>query len=86
MIWLLGLVGLLLVEIVRPSPIIPVILVLGGFELWRRWRDQYVGSVTCPPFCQAPVTLERKGIAGALSLICLTRSANASRIGSIISE
>jgi len=39
-IWLLGLVGLLLVEIVRPSPIIPVILVLGGLELWRRWRDR----------------------------------------------
>ena len=39
-IWLLGLLGLLVFEIYRPSPIIPIILLLGGFELWRRWRDR----------------------------------------------
>lgn len=39
-IWLLGLVALLLYEFYRPSPIIPIILLLGGFELWRRWRDR----------------------------------------------
>jgi Zn-dependent protease len=39
-IWLVGLLGLLLVEIYRPSPIIPIILLLGGFELWRRWRNR----------------------------------------------
>lgn len=39
-IWLLGLLALLGYEFVRPSPVIPVILLLGGFELWRRWRDR----------------------------------------------
>ena len=39
-VWLLGLVALVLFEIVRPSPIIPIIILLGGFELWRRWRDR----------------------------------------------
>ncbi|HET6818077.1 MAG TPA: site-2 protease family protein [Mycobacteriales bacterium] len=39
-IWLLGLGALLVAEFVRPSPVIPVILLLGGFELWRRWRDR----------------------------------------------
>src|SRR4051794_39932941 len=39
-VWLIGLMALLLVEIYRPSPIIPIILLLGGFELWRRWRNR----------------------------------------------
>ncbi|MDT7802186.1 MAG: hypothetical protein QOI78_5619 [Actinomycetota bacterium] len=39
-IWLGGLAALVLYEIYRPSPVIPVILVLGGFELWRRWRGR----------------------------------------------
>ena len=39
-IWLLGLVALVFVEIVRPSPVIPIVILLGGFELWRRWRDR----------------------------------------------
>jgi Zn-dependent protease len=37
-IWLLGLGGLLALEVVRPSPILPFILIVGGIELWRRWR------------------------------------------------
>lgn len=39
-IWLLGLVALLGLEIYRPSPIIPIVLVLGGYELYRRWRGR----------------------------------------------
>jgi len=39
-IWLLGLVALLGFEIYRPSPVIPILLVLGGFELYRRWRGR----------------------------------------------
>jgi len=39
-IWVLGLIALVLYEVVRPSPIIPIIILLGGFELWRRWRDR----------------------------------------------
>jgi Zn-dependent protease len=39
-LWLLGLVALLGYEIWRPSPVIPIILLLGGFELYRRWKDR----------------------------------------------
>ncbi|HET7309770.1 MAG TPA: site-2 protease family protein [Mycobacteriales bacterium] len=39
-IWLLGLGVLVVAEFLRPSPVIPVIILLGGFELWRRWRDR----------------------------------------------
>jgi Zn-dependent protease len=39
-IWLAGLLALLGVEFYRPSPIIPIILILGGYELVRRWRDR----------------------------------------------
>lgn len=40
-IWALGLVGLLAYEIYRPSPVIPLILIIGGFELYRRWKDRH---------------------------------------------
>ncbi len=39
-IWLLGLIGLLGFEIYRPSPVIPILLILGGYELYRRWRGR----------------------------------------------
>ena len=37
-IWLLGLVGLVVLMVVRPSPILPLIIVIGSLELWRRWK------------------------------------------------
>lgn len=40
-IWLAGLAALLGWEIVRPSPVIPIVLLLGGLELWRRWRSRH---------------------------------------------
>ena len=39
-IWLAGLVGLLVLAVLRPNPILLLILVLGGFELWRRWQER----------------------------------------------
>jgi Zn-dependent protease len=39
-LWLGGLGLLLVYEIYRPSPVIPILLVLGGFEMWRRWRGR----------------------------------------------
>jgi Zn-dependent protease len=39
-IWLVGLLALLAYEIERPSPIVPIILIFGGIELWRRWRNR----------------------------------------------
>jgi len=39
-IWLLGLAGLVALEVIRPSPILPVIILIGGLELGRRWRSR----------------------------------------------
>jgi Zn-dependent protease len=39
-IWLVGLLALLGWEIVSPSPVIPIVLLLGGYELYRRWRSR----------------------------------------------
>lgn len=39
-LWLVGLVGLGLLTWFRPNPILLVILVLGGLELWRRWEGR----------------------------------------------
>ena len=37
-LWLLGLVALVVFEFLYPSPVVPIVLILGGIELWRRWR------------------------------------------------
>jgi Zn-dependent protease len=39
-LWLAGLGLLLAYEVWRPSPVIPIILVLGGLEGWRRWKGR----------------------------------------------
>jgi Zn-dependent protease len=44
-IWLLGLGGLIAVEVLAPSPILPLIIVLGALELWRRWRTRHDPSL-----------------------------------------
>lgn len=39
-IWLGGLLALLVLEIYRPSGIVLILLFLGGYELYRRWRGR----------------------------------------------
>lgn len=39
-LWGVGLLALLAYEVYRPSPVIPLILIVGGFELYRRWKDR----------------------------------------------
>jgi Zn-dependent protease len=39
-IWVVGLLALLGLEIYRPSPILLLVLLLGGYELWHRWRGR----------------------------------------------
>jgi Zn-dependent protease len=39
-IWGLGLLGLVGLVIIAPNPILIVILVIGGLELWRRWQER----------------------------------------------
>lgn len=39
-IWFLGLLALLGYELWHPSPVVPIVLVLGAFELYRRWKGR----------------------------------------------
>jgi Zn-dependent protease len=39
-LWALGLAGLLALAFWHPNPILILILLVGGFELWRRWRER----------------------------------------------
>ena len=39
-IWLLGLLIMVGLAVVSPNPILIIIVILGGFELWRRWQER----------------------------------------------
>lgn len=40
MFWLVGIVGMVALLFVNPNPILIFIALLGGMELWRRWRTR----------------------------------------------
>jgi Zn-dependent protease len=40
-LWLVGLVGLAALAWLRPNPILILVLVLGGLELWNRWHARH---------------------------------------------
>jgi Zn-dependent protease len=39
-LWLVGLVGLAVLTIISPNPILLLILFFGGLEIWTRWRTR----------------------------------------------
>ncbi len=39
-LWGVGLLGLVALAVFFPNPILLLILVIGGLELWRRWKDR----------------------------------------------
>jgi Zn-dependent protease len=39
-LWLAGLAGLVVLTFLAPNPILILVLVIGGLELWRRWRER----------------------------------------------
>jgi len=39
-LWAVGLAGLVALTFWHPNPVLIIILVLGGLELWRRWRER----------------------------------------------
>lgn len=45
-IWVVGLIGVLGLEIYRPSPVLLLVLVLGGYELWQRFRGRHSAAST----------------------------------------
>ena len=69
-IWLLGLAGLVALEVLRPSPILPLIILLGGLELWRRWKSRhapaFAGYYAVKPWQRAVVAVAYLGLAAFL--------------------
>src|SRR5579862_1971421 len=71
-IWLLGLVGLVALAILRPSPILPIIILFGAVELWRRWKSRsfpgFAGYYQVKPTQRLAVGAVYLGLAVALVL------------------
>jgi Zn-dependent protease len=71
-IWLAGLVGLVALEIYRPTPILPIIIIFGALELWRRWQTRHVagaaGYYRVRPWQRAAVAVTYLGLAALLVL------------------
>jgi Zn-dependent protease len=43
-LWFLGFAGLVALAIVFPNPIILIIVLVGGMETWRRWKQRRAGG------------------------------------------
>ena len=71
-IWLLGLAGLVALEVFSPSPILPLIILIGGLELWRRWRSrnapEFASYYKVKPWQRAAVAAVYLGLAALLVL------------------
>ena len=71
-IWLLGLAGLVALEVFSPSPILPLIILIGGLELWRRWRSrnapEFASYYKVKPWQRAAVAVVYLGLAALLVL------------------
>jgi Zn-dependent protease len=69
-IWLFGLAALVALEIFRPTPLLPVIIVFGALELWRRWRlrdhPQFASYYQVKPWQRAVVGAVYLGLAALL--------------------
>ena len=71
-IWGVGLVGLVGLTLVAPNPILLLILLLGGLELWRRWKSRDEPGARAyyrvRPWQRAVVAVTYVGLAAALAL------------------
>lgn len=69
-LWAVGLAGLLALEFYRPNPVLPIILILGGLELWRRWQSrhhpQFASYYRVPIWQRAVVFVVYVGLAALL--------------------
>jgi Zn-dependent protease len=70
--WLVGLVGLAGLMILRPSPILLVIVLVGSFELWNRWHDRHnaaaAGYYRIKPWQRVAVGVTYLGLAALLAI------------------
>jgi Zn-dependent protease len=70
--WLVGLVGLAGLMILRPSPILLLIVVIGALELWNRWHGRHdaaaAGYYRIKPWQRTAVGVTYLGLAALLAI------------------
>ena len=72
--WFVGFAAMIGVAVVFPNPIILLILLLGGFETWRRWKQRRAGSeeqqayYRVPPAARLAVAAVYVGLIVALAI------------------
>jgi Zn-dependent protease len=71
-LWAVGLALLLGLTIMSPNPILILVLVIGGIEVWRRWRDRNEPGVAAyyaiEPWQRAVVGVTYVGLAALLAV------------------
>ncbi|MBW3593116.1 MAG: site-2 protease family protein [Actinobacteria bacterium] len=71
-LWAVGLAGLIGLAFVAPNPILLIILVFGGIELWRRWQERKnpegAAYYRIRPWQRTVVGLTYVGLAAVLAL------------------
>ena len=71
-LWAVGLLALVGLTILAPNPILILVLVVGGLELWRRWRERHVaaqaGYYRIEPWQRVAVAVTYVGLAVLLAL------------------
>ena len=71
-IWLLGLAALAVLTVVAPNPILIIILLIGGMELWNRWHARHSPErreyYNIKPWQRVAVAVVYLGLAAALAL------------------
>jgi Zn-dependent protease len=69
--WFVGFAGLIALAFVFPNPIILLIVIFGGLETWRRWKDRRTGGAETQAYYSVK-PLDRALVAAVyLSLIAL---------------
>lgn len=68
--WFVGLLMMVALVVVSPNPILILIVVLGGLDLWRRWRERGEAAdyYRLPTWQRATVGVVYLGLAAALAL------------------
>jgi Zn-dependent protease len=71
-LWAAGLAGLVLLTVLYPNPIMLAVLVLGGFELWNRYKNRHDlrarAYYAIEPWRRAVVGIVYLGLAALLGL------------------
>jgi Zn-dependent protease len=71
-LWLIGLAGLVVLTVIAPNPILLIVLVLGGLEVWQRWKTrdhpELQAYYRVQPWQRVVVGLVYVGLAAALAV------------------